>query len=62
MKIAEQCVGKIKLPKRLIKEGVDGRCHNIAYEVCPDCKGYYCHYHINRGKHECISSILEEKK
>jgi hypothetical protein len=50
----EQCVGKIKIPKRLLLEGVDDRCHNFAFKVCPVCRGWYCHNHIKKDKHECV--------
>jgi hypothetical protein len=48
------CAGKIKLPKRLMKEGVDDGCYNFAFKKCSDCNKWLCHIHIKKDKHECV--------
>ena len=51
--MVEQCVGKIKMQKRFIEEGIDDRCHNFANNLCHECQKWFCHNHIKKGKHEC---------
>ena len=50
-----RCCGNIKLPKNLIKEGMENSCHNLAYKICEECGNYFCHNHINPEKHDCES-------
>ena len=51
------CQGKIKLPKRLIAEGVKDDCHAFASQYCEDCGKEFCHNHIDRDKHKCDDSV-----
>lgn len=51
------CQGKIKLPKRLITQGVEDSCHNIATYYCEDCGKEFCSKHSSRNKHNCDDSI-----
>lgn len=51
------CEGKIKIPKYLLKQGVEDNCHNIATEYCEDCGKHFCFRHISRDKHDYDDSI-----
>lgn len=51
------CSGTIKIPKKLIAEGMDDKCNNFGTEYCEDCGRNFCHKHINRDKHKCDDSI-----
>ncbi len=49
----EICCRKSKIPKRLLKEGVDSSCHNFGTEFCETCGMYFCYRHIDPKKHKC---------
>jgi hypothetical protein len=54
------CNGKIKLPKRLVKEGVEDGCHTIATKLCQNCGKHFCHNHIK--KHACYDDLPKVSK